>query len=89
MIYSLIYYLLYFIEKTELYTFADDNAISAGELLNVLKKESEQTVYCFRQNLMIFNPYKFQSMFLEKQNKKDEETHQLQTFEEKVDTTIR
>ena len=83
--------LLFFIEKAELYNFADDNTISAKsqnkeELLNVLKQESEQAVCWFRQNQMIVNPDKFQSMILEKHNKEDE-SHKLQIFEEKIDTT--
>ena len=54
----------------QLYSFADDNAISAvskstDDLLTTLKSESEPAVKCFRENNMIVNQDKFQGMVLQ------------------------
>ena len=83
--------MLYFVNKAEIYNFADDNTISAKskskeDLLIILEQESEEAVQWFRQNQMVVNPDKFQSMIMEKNNKV-EETHKLQILEENIDTT--
>ena len=62
-----------FLNKGELYKFADDNAVSAvkiekrkekekDDLLNILKQESELVANWLRQNNLIANPGKFQSL---------------------------
>ena len=63
-------YLLTLLKKSQLYSFADDNAISAvsksaDDLLTTLKNESEPAVKCFRKNNMIVNQDKFQGMVLQ------------------------
>ena len=63
-------YLLTLLKKLQLYSFADDNAISAvskstDDLLTTLKNESEPAVKCFRENNMIVNQDKFQGMVLQ------------------------
>ena len=63
--------LFFFLNKSDLHNFADDNIISAvatkvKELLTNLEKESEIAVNWFKDNNMIVNPDKFQSMILEK-----------------------
>ena len=60
--------------KTDIYNFADDNTLSViaenrDEILNVLCQESELAVNWFKENSMIVNPDKFQSMILDKQDK--------------------
>ena len=66
--------LLTVLKKSQLYNFFDDNAISAvskstDDLLITLKNESELAVKWFTENNMIVNPYKFQTMVLQKQDK--------------------
>ena len=60
--------------KTDIYNFADNNSLSViaenrGEILNVLCQESELAENWFKENSMIVNPDKFQSMILDKQDK--------------------
>ena len=62
------------INKTDIYNFADDNTLSViaenrDKILNVLCQESELAVNWFKENSMIVNPDKFQSMILDKQDK--------------------
>ena len=66
--------LLVVLKKSQLYNFADDNTISAEassteDLLKILKEESESAVKWFRENNMIVNPDKFQTIVLQNGNK--------------------
>ena len=66
--------LLVVLKESQLYNFADDNTISAEassteDLLKILKEESESAVKWFRENNMIVNPDKFQTIVLQKGNK--------------------
>ena len=61
-------------KNAEIYNFADDNTLSAmaenkEEVLNILSQESELAVNWFKENMMIVNPGKFQSMILDKKDK--------------------
>ena len=63
------------LKNSDIYNFADDNAISVTSkkretLLETLKNESESAVNWFRNNKMIVNPDKFQLMLLQKSTKK-------------------
>ena len=63
------------LKNSDIYNFADDNAISVASkkretLLETLKNESESAVNWFRNNKMIVNPDKFQLMLLQKSTKK-------------------
>ena len=54
-------YSLFFIKKTELANFADDNSIYVGskelaELLEILRKECETAIIWFKTNNLIVNP---------------------------------
>ena len=77
--------------KADLYNFADDNTISFAsknetELLCILKEESDLAVKWFRQNNMIVNPDKFQSMLLGN-FKKDNSYYQLDIDKNMIETT--
>ena len=66
--------LFFFIKETELANFADDNTIYMGskdltELLEILRKECETAINCFKTNDMIVKLDKFQSMIIS--SKKD------------------
>lgn len=55
------------IKNSDLHNFADNKTISSvvnniEELLKTLEKPSEGAIGWFRQNSMIFNPGKFQSI---------------------------
>ena len=57
--------------------FADDNTLSAisvnrKEILTTLSEESKSAVNWFKENMMIVNPDKFQSMILDKKDKNNE-----------------
>ena len=57
--------------NSEIYNFADDNTISSiskekQALLTTLQKDSEEAIDWFRQNNMIDNLEKFQSMILQR-----------------------
>ena len=63
------------LKNSDIYNFADDNAISVTSkkretLLETLKNESESAVNWFRNNNMIVNPDKFQLILLQKSTKK-------------------
>ena len=65
--------LFFFLNKSDLHNFADDNTISAvatniKELLTNLEKESKIAVNWFEDNNMIVNPDKFQAIILKKEN---------------------
>ena len=67
--------LLEVLKNSDIYNFADDNAISVTSkkretLLETLKNESESAVNWFRNNNMIVKPDKFQLMLLQKSTKK-------------------
>ena len=68
--------LFLFIKNAKLANFADDNTIYAdstdlNRLLNILEKESETAINWFKENEMIVNPDKFQTMILGKHNIKE------------------
>ena len=61
------------LRKSQLYNFAYDNTISAeanstGDLLKILKEESESAVKWLRKSNMIVNPDKFQTIVLQQGN---------------------
>ena len=61
--------LFFFINETELANFAHDNVVYVGskdltELLEILRKECETAINCFKTNNMKLNPDKFQSMII-------------------------
>ena len=83
--------LLTVLKKSQLYNFADDNTISAvskstDDLLITLKNESELAVKWFRENNMIVNPDKFQTMILQKQDK-NSQTNSLNIYNKIIDKT--
>ena len=60
--------LIGFIKKSSLYSFADDNTITAFEkeitLKETLQNEAEISIQWFKDNFMIVNPGKFQGMII-------------------------
>ena len=65
--------LFYSIKEADLYNFADDNTISCAakcmpDLIHKLETESENAVNWFRDNQMIVNPQKFQSIIIDRKN---------------------
>ena len=67
--------LLFLIKDSELANFADDSTMydcskDLTELLEILRKECETAVNCFKTKKMIVNPDKFQSMIIS--SKKDQ-----------------
>ena len=61
------------IQSSELHNFADDNTLSSTadnlkDLLRDLEKASEEAINWFKNNLMIVNPEKFQSIIIDLKN---------------------
>ena len=59
--------------KSQLYHFEEVNTISGKNndtdgLLEILKKKSESSVKCFRENRVIVNPVKFWAIVLKERN---------------------
>ena len=84
--------LLSTLKLTDLFNFADDNAISTtadniDHLLLTLKHESELAVKWFMDNQMIVNPDKFQAMILQNsRNSKNYEPVKLEIESAKIET---
>ena len=82
--------LLTTLENSEVYNFAGDNTISSiskekEALLTSLEKDLEKAFDWFRQNHVIVNPEKFQSMILQRPGNSDE--HRIEIDGSKIETT--
>ena len=84
--------LLSTLKLSDLFNFADDNAISTtadniDDLLLTLKHESELAVKWFTDNQMIVNPEKFQAIILKNsKNSKNYEPVKLEIGRAKIET---
>ena len=70
---------LLWINTSDIYNFADDNAItytseSLEDLVKTLEKESEKATEWFRINSMIVNPGKFQAIIIDRKGQKNNPT---------------
>ena len=68
--------LFFWIKNAELHNFADDNTISCAEntltkLIENLEQESHTAITWFRENSMIVNPDKFQSILIDRKHQND------------------
>ena len=82
--------LFMYIKNSDLHNFADDNTISCvsislNELTSELEKEGNIATQCFRDNSMIVNPEKFQTIIIDRKNQKN--NPQKLTIDEKVITS--
>ena len=74
--------IVFFLERSDLGNYADDNTITAWEnsikeLINTLQNESNIAIDWFRENQMIVNPDKFQVIIFHKQGKTIEDNYTL------------
>ena len=82
--------LLTTLENSKIYNFADNNTISPiskekEPLLTTSEKDSEKAIKWFRQNNMIVNPKKFQSMISQRSGNSD--SHLIEIDGNKTETT--
>ena len=82
--------LLTTLENSEVYNFAGDNIISSiskekEALPTTLEKDLEKAIDWFRQNYMIVNPEKSQSMILQRPGNSD--AHAIEIDGSKIETT--
>ena len=74
--------IIFFLKKSDLGNYADDNTITAWEnsvkeLINTLQNESNIAIDWFIENQMIVNPDKFQVIIFHKQGKTNEDNYTL------------
>ena len=82
--------LYFWITKTDLLNFADDNTISAAEktienLISTLEEESQAVIEWFKMNEMIVNPDKFQTIIIKK-NSKMKDSYPLNINDQKINS---
>ena len=83
--------LFFWLTKSDLDNFADDNTIAVtcknlNDLLRTLEKESESAVDWFRNNNIIANPDKFQAIVMNKR-RKNQIKHKLKIYNNEIETT--
>ena len=74
--------IIFFMKKSDLHNYADDNTIAAYEnsiesLVNTLESESDIAIQWFEENEMIVNPDKFQAIIINKHGNLDQATYKL------------
>ena len=83
--------LFFWLTKSDLDNFADDNTIAVTcknlkDLLRTLEKESESAVDWFRNNNIIANPDTFQTIIMNKR-RKNKKRHKLKIYNNEIETT--
>ena len=83
--------LFFWLTKSDLDNFADDNTIAVtcknlNDLLRTLEKESESAVDWFRNNKIIANPDTFQTIIMNKR-RKNKKRHKLKIYNNEIQTT--
>ena len=83
--------LFFWLTKSDLDNFADDNTIAVtcknlNDLLRTLEKESESAVDWFRNNKIIANPDTFQTIVMNKR-RKNQKRHKLKIYNNEIETT--
>ena len=74
--------IIFFMTKSDLHNYADDNTIAAYEnsiksLINTLESESDIAIKWFEENEMIVNPDKFQAIIINKHGNLDQASYKL------------